>query len=98
MILYLQKYIYSCKYISEDTESSIEVVWGNQPGTIRVYGVGAKGENQISVTTGLLVNIIPKIGSPMVYVDMIDDETINYFEYPTREELFYTMVDASTIV
>ena len=69
-----------CKYISEDTESSIEVVWGNQPGTIRVYGVGAKGENQISVTTGLLVNIIPKIGSPMVYVDMIDDETINYFE------------------
>ena len=83
-----------CKYISEDTESSIEVVWGNQPGTIRVYGVGTKGENQISVTTGLLVNIIPKIGSPMVYVDMIDDETINYFEYPTREELFYTMVDA----
>lgn len=83
-----------CKYISEDTESSIEVVWGNQPGTIRVYGVGAKGENQISVTTGLLVNIIPKIGSPMVYVDMIEDEKINYFEYPIREELFYTMVDA----
>ena len=83
-----------CKYISEDTESLIEVVWGNKPGTIRVYGVGAKGENQISVTTGLLVNIIPKIGSPMVYVDMIEDETINYFEYPNREELFYTMVDA----
>jgi archaellin len=83
-----------CKYISKDTESLIEVVWGNQPGTIRVYGVGAKGENQISVTTGLLVNVIPKIGSPMVYVDMIDNETINYFEYPSREKLFYTMIDA----
>ena len=83
-----------CKYISEDTESKIEVVWGNQPGTIRVYGVGAKGENQISVTKGLLVNIIPKIGSPMAYVDMIDDEAIEYFQYPSREELFYTMVDA----
>jgi hypothetical protein len=83
-----------CKYISEDTESKIEVVWGNQPGTIRVYGVGAKGENQISVTKGLLVNIIPKIGYPIVYVEMIDDETINYFKYPSREELFYTMIDA----
>ena len=83
-----------CKYISEDTESKIEVVWGSQPGTIRVYGVGAKGENQISVTTGLLVNIIPKIGTPMVYVDMISDESINYFQYPSREELFYNMVNA----
>ena len=83
-----------CKYISEDTESKIEVVWGNQPGTIRVYGVGAKGENQISVTKGLLVNVIPKIGSPMSYVDMIDDEPMVYFEYPTREELFYTMLVA----
>ena len=83
-----------CKYISEDTESKIEVVWGSQPGTIRVYGVGAKGENQISITTGLLVNIIPKIGSPVISVDKIDDEQIYYFQYPTREKLFYTMVDA----
>ena len=47
-----------------------------------------------SPSTGLLVNIIPKIGSPVISVDKIDDEQIYYFQYPTREKLFYTMVDA----
>ena len=77
-----------CKYISEDTESKIEVVWGSQPGTIRVYGVGAKGENQISITTGLLVNIIPKIGSPVISVDKIDDEQIYIFSTQLEKNYF----------
>ena len=63
-------------FISEDTKQQIKVVWGDKPGTIRVYAVGEEGAKQTSIKTGLLVNVQPKVGNAALTVEKVPDEKV----------------------
>ncbi len=81
-----------CDFISEDTKQQIKVVWGDKPGTIRVYAVGEEGAKQTSIKTGLLVNVQPKVGNAALTVEKVPDEKVVVFE-PPRAFLYYNLVD-----
>ena len=86
-----------CSFTSEDTKQQIEVAWGEKPGTIRVYAVGKKGEEQTSITTGLLVNVKPKVGNSAITVNKIPDEKIEVFK-PQRTKYYYTVAEAENAI
>jgi hypothetical protein len=85
------------KIISNDNQQQITVVWGSDPGTVRVRAHGVNISKQISIWTGLLVNVKPKVGKEFKRIAKIPDEELSVFK-PNRKFYFYTLVEAENAI
>ena len=85
------------KIISNDNQQEITVVWGSDPGTVRVRAHGIDVSQQISIWTGLLVNVQPRVGMESKEVSKIPDEELSVFN-PDRAFYYYTVVEAENAI
>jgi hypothetical protein len=85
------------KIISNDNQQDIKVVWGSNPGTVRVRAHGLDVSEQMSVWSGLLVNVQPSVGVKSQEVSKIPDEKVSIF-YPERPNYYYTVIEAENAI
>jgi len=90
---------------AEKKVKTIKIIWGDNPGTVRVKGLiySAEGHNagrkivNHSNWSGTLVNVAPSVGGTQFAVDKIPDEIIE-IESIARPLLFYTLEEANEYI